>query len=126
MRFLIIGLGLMYLAHLVRYTYYSRLSQVALFLAVPLLGLTLAFGTNLNQASRWLSLPGINTTFQTSDLAKLALIMYVARMCRGVLPHMQKTGGSILNVTAISAIQPIPRFGLSVASWGAACNSLHV
>ncbi len=45
--------------------------------------------------------------------------MYVARMCRGVLPHMQKTGGSILNITAISAIQPIPRFGLSVASWGA-------
>jgi 3-oxoacyl-[acyl-carrier protein] reductase len=45
--------------------------------------------------------------------------MYVVRMCRGVLPHMQKTGGSILNITAISAIQPIPRFGLSVASWGA-------
>jgi 3-oxoacyl-[acyl-carrier protein] reductase len=45
--------------------------------------------------------------------------MYVARMCRGVLPHMQKTGGSILNITAISAIQPIPHFGLSVASWGA-------
>jgi 3-oxoacyl-[acyl-carrier protein] reductase len=45
--------------------------------------------------------------------------MYVARMCRGVLPHMQKTGGSILNITAISAIQPIPRFGLSVASWSA-------
>jgi 3-oxoacyl-[acyl-carrier protein] reductase len=45
--------------------------------------------------------------------------MYVARMCRGVLPHMQKAGGSIVNVTAISAIQPIPRFGLSVASWGA-------
>jgi 3-oxoacyl-[acyl-carrier protein] reductase len=45
--------------------------------------------------------------------------MYVVRMCRGVLPYMQKTGGSILNITAISAIQPIPRFGLSVASWGA-------
>jgi 3-oxoacyl-[acyl-carrier protein] reductase len=45
--------------------------------------------------------------------------MYVARMCRGVLPHMQKTGGSIVNIAAISAIQPIPRFGLSVASWGA-------
>jgi 3-oxoacyl-[acyl-carrier protein] reductase len=46
--------------------------------------------------------------------------MYVTRMCRGVLPHMEKAGGgSILNITAISAIQPIPRFGLSVASWGA-------
>jgi cell division protein FtsW len=79
-RFLIIGLGLMYLAHLVRYTYYSRISQVAIIIAVPLLLVTLIFGTNLNEASRWLSLPGINTTFQTSDLAKLALIMFVARM----------------------------------------------
>jgi 3-oxoacyl-[acyl-carrier protein] reductase len=46
--------------------------------------------------------------------------MYVTRMCRGVLPYMQGAGGgSILNIAAISAIQPIPRFGLSVASWGA-------
>jgi 3-oxoacyl-[acyl-carrier protein] reductase len=46
--------------------------------------------------------------------------MYVTRMCRGVLPYMERAGGgSILNITAISAIQPIPRFGLSVASWGA-------
>ena len=79
-RFLIIGLVLMYLAHLVRYTYYSRISQVAIIIAIPLLLVTLIFGTNLNQASRWLSLPGINTTFQTSDLAKLAIIMFVARM----------------------------------------------
>src|SRR3954471_16947469 len=62
-RFLIVGLGLMYLAHLVRYNYYSRLSQVALWFAVPLLLMTLVFGTNINEASRWLSLPGINTTF---------------------------------------------------------------
>jgi 3-oxoacyl-[acyl-carrier protein] reductase len=46
--------------------------------------------------------------------------MYVTRMCRGVLPYMERAGGgSILNIAAISAIQPIPRFGLSVASWGA-------
>ncbi|MEO8086885.1 MAG: putative peptidoglycan glycosyltransferase FtsW [Bacteroidota bacterium] len=79
-RFLIIGLALMYLAHRIRYNVYSRLSQIALFIAIPLLVLTLIIGTNLNSASRWLSLPGINTSFQTSDLAKLALIMFVARM----------------------------------------------
>jgi len=79
-RFLIIGLVLMYLAHRIRYNVYSRLSQIALLIAIPLLVLTLIIGTNLNSASRWLSLPGINTTFQTSDLAKLALIMFVARM----------------------------------------------
>src|ERR1043165_10288984 len=55
-RFLIIGLVLMYLAHLIRYTYYSRISQVAIIATIPLLLVTLFLGTNLNQASRWLSL----------------------------------------------------------------------
>jgi 3-oxoacyl-[acyl-carrier protein] reductase len=45
-------------------------------------------------------------------------LMYVVRMARGAVPHMIKRGGGgILNITAISAIQPIPRFGLSVATW---------
>ncbi len=74
------GLALMYGAHLVKYTYYSKISRVALWLTVPLLVLTIVLGTNLNEASRWLTLPGTNITFQTSDFAKLALIMYVARM----------------------------------------------
>jgi 3-oxoacyl-[acyl-carrier protein] reductase len=46
--------------------------------------------------------------------------MYVARMAREAVPHMKaRGGGGILNITAISAIQPIPKFGLSVATWGA-------
>jgi 3-oxoacyl-[acyl-carrier protein] reductase len=45
-------------------------------------------------------------------------LMYVVRMARGAVPQMiARGGGSILNITAISAIQPIPRFGLSVATW---------
>ena len=75
-----LSFGLMYAAHKIRYTYYSRLSQLALILAVPLLILTLLMGTNLNEASRWITLPGTNITFQTSDFAKLALIIYVARI----------------------------------------------
>jgi cell division protein FtsW len=77
---LIIGLGLMFFTHQLKYTYYSRISQIALFLTLPLLVFTLFTGTNLNEASRWLTLPLINVTFQTSDLAKLALMMYVARV----------------------------------------------
>ena len=47
-------------------------------------------------------------------------LMYVVRMARGTLPHLAKRGGgSILNITAISAIQPIPGFALSVATWSA-------
>lgn len=47
-------------------------------------------------------------------------LMYVVRMCRAAVPHMQaRGGGSVLNITAISAIQPIAGFGLSVATWDA-------
>jgi cell division protein FtsW len=77
---LLLGLGLMYAAHAIRYTYYSKFSTIALILSLPLLVLTLFNGTNLNEASRWITLPGIGITFQTSDFAKLALIMFVARM----------------------------------------------
>ncbi|OYT10635.1 MAG: cell division protein FtsW, partial [Bacteroidetes bacterium 4572_112] len=74
------GLFIMYLAHLTPYKYYSRISQLMLFISVPLLLFTLVLGTNLNEASRWIVIPVINLSFQTSDLAKLALIMYLARM----------------------------------------------
>jgi len=76
---LMLGLLLMYFAHLVKYTYYSRIFQVALYIAVPLLAVTLLFGLNLNEAKRVLQLP-FNLTFQTSDLAKITLIIYLARI----------------------------------------------
>lgn len=77
---LLLGLLLMFLAHLIPYKYYARISQLAIYISVPLLLYTLMFGTNLNEASRWYTLPLINITFQPSDLAKLALIIYVARL----------------------------------------------
>lgn len=77
---LLVGFGLMYLAHNLPYKYYSRAAQVALIAAIPLLLFTLISGANINEASRWLVIPVINQSFQTSDLAKLALIMYVARL----------------------------------------------
>lgn len=76
---LLLGLVLMYLAHLVKYSYFSRIFQIALWIAVPLLLLTLFVGLNLNDARRVLPLP-FGFTFQTSDLAKLTLIMYLARI----------------------------------------------
>jgi cell division protein FtsW len=68
------------MAHNLPYKYYSRAAQVAILAAIPLLLITLILGANINEASRWLVIPVINQTFQTSDLAKLALIMYVARV----------------------------------------------
>ncbi len=76
---LLLGLFIMWLSHLVDYRYYSRLSQILLFIAIPLLFYTLVFGSNLNDARRWITLPLIGLSFQTSDLAKLAIIMYIAR-----------------------------------------------
>lgn len=76
---LFFGLLLMYFAHMVKYTYYSRIFQIALYIAVPLLLVTLIFGLNINEAKRVLQLP-FDLTFQTSDLAKITLIIYLARM----------------------------------------------
>lgn len=77
---ILLGLGLMFLAHRVKYTYYSRISQMALVIAIPLLLFTLLRGTTIHEASRWITLPIINVSFQSSDLAKLAIIMYLARL----------------------------------------------
>lgn len=76
---LMLGLLLMYFAHLLKYTYYSRIFQIAMYIAVPLLIITFIFGLNLNEAKRVLPLP-FNLTFQTSDLAKITLIIYLARL----------------------------------------------
>jgi len=77
---LLFGLLLMYFAHLLKYTYYSRIFQLALYIAVPLLLVTLLLGLNINDAKRVLLIPYVNLTFQTSDLAKITLIIYLARM----------------------------------------------
>ncbi|MGQ0662889.1 MAG: SDR family NAD(P)-dependent oxidoreductase [Pseudomonadota bacterium] len=45
-------------------------------------------------------------------------LLSVLRMIRAVVPHMRRRGrGSIVNITALSAVQPIVGFGLSVATW---------
>ena len=74
------GLGIMYATHLIRYTHYSWISRIGMVITVPLLLLTLFSGTNLNEANRWLTVPIVNLTFQSSDVAKLFLIMYLARV----------------------------------------------
>lgn len=77
----VLGMGLLiiYFAHRVNYTIYSRAAQIGFIISIPLLIYTLAFGHNINDASRWIRLPVINLTFQTSDVAKLAIFMYVSR-----------------------------------------------
>ncbi len=76
---LLAGLLIMYLAHLLKYTYFSRIFQILFYIAVPLLLLTLLFGLNLNDARRALPLP-FHLSFETSDFAKLTLTVYLARV----------------------------------------------
>ena len=71
--FIILGILLIYFAHRVNYTIYARVAKILFLISIPLMIYTLLFGSNINSASRWITLPVINMTMQTSDLAKLAL-----------------------------------------------------
>src|ERR1700741_1171784 len=77
--FLLFGFFIMYFVHKINYKYLSRISQIAFIISIPLLLFTLVKGVSAGGASRWLEIPGIGLTFQTSDFAKIALIIYVAR-----------------------------------------------
>src|SRR4249920_940475 len=61
--FITIGVLIIYFAHRVNYTLYSRLSLILFIVSIPLLMYTLMFGDRLNDASRWIKLPIINLTF---------------------------------------------------------------
>ena len=76
----LMGFVIMYLVHRFNYKSFSRLSQIGLIVSIPLLLFTLLKGVSAGEANRWLEIPGIGLTFQTSDFAKLALIVYVARI----------------------------------------------
>jgi len=80
LKFILLGLVIIFFVHLIPYQVFSRLSVVALYLAIPLLVLTIVAGQNINEATRWLQIPGTGLTIQTSDFAKIALIMYLARV----------------------------------------------
>ncbi len=74
------GFGLAYLFHKIKYTVFSKVAQIGFILSIPLLIYTLLSGVSAGEANRWLEIPGIGLTFQTSDMAKLMLLMYVARV----------------------------------------------
>lgn len=75
---LLLGLACMFGASRINYKRYSRLLLLLFWIAIPLLIYTLFFGKNLNHAQRVIGIAGV--TFQTSDLAKIALIGFLARV----------------------------------------------
>ncbi|MBP6154406.1 MAG: FtsW/RodA/SpoVE family cell cycle protein [Chitinophagales bacterium] len=90
---LIAGLILIYLVHQIDYRYFSRVAQMMIIISIPLLIYTKFFGVTINEASRWVRIPVIGLTFQSSDFAKLALIMYTSRTLskkQGVIKDMKE------------------------------------
>ena len=77
---LFFGLFVVYFVHHIPYRVFSRLSKLLLYIAVPLLLLTLLTGRDVNSAKRWLELPGTGFTIQPSDFAKIALIMFISKI----------------------------------------------
>jgi cell division protein FtsW len=74
-----VGLFLCYLCYNTHYTVYSKLAPIIFVISIPLLLYTMFFGPEINDARRWISIPGIGLSFQTSDIAAIGLIMYIAR-----------------------------------------------
>lgn len=74
-----VGILLCYMCYSTHYSVYSKIAPILLVISIPLLLYTMFFGPEINDARRWISIPGIGLSFQTSDIASIALIMYIAR-----------------------------------------------
>ncbi|MEO1448928.1 MAG: FtsW/RodA/SpoVE family cell cycle protein [Bacteroidota bacterium] len=75
---LLVGIAVMFLVHLVNYRVYARITNALLFITLALLIYTIAQGSELNDASRWITIFG--QSFQPSDLAKITLMIYLAKL----------------------------------------------
>ena len=72
-----LGLACMYLAHQLKFKYFSKLGVLGFWASIILLIWVLLWGVNVNDASRWLVIAG--QQFQPSDIAKLSIILFTAR-----------------------------------------------
>ncbi|MNU26146.1 Lipid II flippase FtsW [compost metagenome] len=77
--YLVLGLATVYIFHRIKYTRFMKWSVYLFLASIPLLLYTLFFGTELNSGSRWIAIPFVGVTIQTSDLAKLAIFTFLAR-----------------------------------------------
>jgi cell division protein FtsW len=77
--YVLIGFGIMFWIHRKDSKYIAQLSKFGFYLAIALLIFTFFFGTKVNDAGRWIRIPFVGLTFQSSDFAKLALILYLSR-----------------------------------------------
>ena len=125
--FIVVGIMVIYLAHLVNYNVYSKVAKIVFLLSIPLLAYTLFFGVRMNEGSRWIRLPIINMTMQTSDLAKLALFMYLARLIskkQAVIKDFKKGYLPVITPVAIVCLLIAPANLSTALLLGASCLML--
>lgn len=75
--YLFMGFGIMLVVHSFHYRFFMGISRFLLYVSYALLIYTLIFGVEINGAKRWIALMGF--TIQSSDFAKVAIILYVTR-----------------------------------------------
>jgi cell division protein FtsW len=90
LKFVLIGFIILYLVHRIPYKNFFSVSAIFIAVAVFLLLATLAFGETVNHATRWLKLPGTSIQFQTSDIAKIALVAYISRVLSGCQENVEE------------------------------------
>jgi len=95
----IASLVVMWLAHKMPYRKYALYARLFMFLSIPLLVVTYLFGSNINEANRWLLIPVINQAFQPSDLAKLSLIAALAAMLAKRQNNIKDVTRTLLPIT---------------------------
>jgi len=78
---LFLGFAIMYGIHKIPYRYFRGLSMVMIPIVLVLLVITMTQGTVIEgaNASRWIQIPLVGMSFQTSTLASVVLMVYVAR-----------------------------------------------
>jgi len=77
--FITMGFVLTYICYCLDYMKYARFAPLLLAIAIPLLAYTLFFTGSINESRRWIPIPWLPFNLQTSDVARFALILFVAR-----------------------------------------------
>ena len=116
------GLACMWGAHRMKFAWFSRLSQLGIHISLGLLLMALLVGSEINDARRWVDIAGFR--FQPSDIAKVALVAYVARMLdrnRLILHDFRNGVQPILLYVAATCVLILPADFSTAAILGVVC-----
>ncbi|MCK9618361.1 MAG: FtsW/RodA/SpoVE family cell cycle protein [Lentimicrobiaceae bacterium] len=101
---LLIGLGLIYATHKIKYHKFSRISIIAYIISIPLLIILMVAGKNHNEAVRSLEIPIIHLSFQPFDVAKLSLILFIAHLLTNAETYFQSVQKAFYPILIIVSI----------------------